>query len=116
MNKNWTISNGTLYRANHNGTAKGYAVGKVSHITEEQIAEIVKIAGTEKTIKLKVAKAKELITTLKPPICPTCGHKLQYAKTEAKAAASRANGALGGRPKKPKISAANGAYQPRPRE
>lgn len=63
MNKNWTISNGTLYRANHNGTARGYMVGNVKHLTESQLAEILKAANEEKKIKLKVAKAKELIGT-----------------------------------------------------
>ena len=105
MNKNWTVSNGTLYRANHNGTAKGYAIGSVKHITEEQIEAFCKVASAEKTIKEKVAKAKELIATLPPDTCPTCGHKLSKPKTitEKGSNASRLNGLKGGRPQ-PKFS------------
>ena len=68
MNKNWTVSNGTLYRANHNGTSKGYAIGSVKYITESQIAAIVKTASTEKTIKEKIEKAKNLLEYLKMKI------------------------------------------------
>ncbi|MFA6102192.1 MAG: hypothetical protein WCV67_03050 [Victivallaceae bacterium] len=61
MNKNWTVKDGVLYRQTHNHDGLGTAVGSVKHLDEKQIAEITKTANLEKTIKAKIAKAKELI-------------------------------------------------------